>query len=134
MVAIDAIECVGPSQARRFRRSGIRTTDALLRRAVTHEARCDLAARVSLTVAEILELALRVDLMRIKGVGARYSVLLNEAGVFTLEELGTQNADTLLAKIDQINDRLRLVRRLPNLDRVRSWVNEAGTLLPLVEH
>lgn len=134
MAAIDAIGGIESSQARQFRRSGIRTTDALLRRAATFEGRCDLAGMVSLTEPQILELALRIDLMRIKGVGTRYGELLNAAGVFTVEELRDRNPETLLAMIVQINYRRRLARRLPALARVTEWVTEAQTLQPLVKH
>ena len=134
MAAIESIGSIESAQARQFRRSGIRTTDAFLRRAATFEGRCDLAARVSLTEPRILELALQIDLMRIKGLGTRYGEMLNAAGVFTVHELRSRNPETLLAMIVQINDRRRLVRRLPTLDRVAEWVAEAQILQSLVEH
>ena len=43
------------------------------------------------------------DLFRIKGVGEEYSDLLEEAGVDTVAELATRNADNLHAKILEIN-------------------------------
>ena len=132
MAAIDAIGGIGLSHARRFRRSGIRTTDALLRRAATQDARRDLAERLSVAERELLELVLKIDLMRIKGVGTRYVELLNAAGVFTAEDLRTRDPETLLAMIVQTNDKRMMVRRLPNLDRVTEWVTEAGTFQPSV--
>ena len=131
MAAIDAI---GLSNARRFRRQGIRTTDALLRRAATLDGRRELAAKVSISEGHILESVLLIDLMRIKGVGTRYGELLNAAGVFTVEDLRSRNPETLLAMIGQINTRRGLVRRLPALDRVTEWVADAQTLQSLVEH
>ena len=133
MTAIDAVGGIGLSHARRLRRSGIRTTDALLRRAATQAGRCDLAERISVSEQELLELALRIDLMRIKGLGTRYVDLLNAAGVLTAEELRTRDPDTLFAMMVQINGRRRMVRRLPGLERVREWVAEAQTFRPLVE-
>ena len=133
MAGIGDIKSIEPSQARQFRRSGIRTTRALLRRAATSAGRCDLARRVSLTESQLLEIALQIDLMRIKGIGTRYCDLLNAAGVFTVEELRSQNPETLLAMIVQMNHRRRLARRLPTLDRVAEWVAEAQSTQSLVE-
>ena len=133
MAAIDAVGGIGLSHARRFRRSGIRTTDALLRRAATPEGRADLAERLSVNERELLELVLRIDLMRIRGLGTRYVDLLSAAGVSTAQELSTRDPDTLFALMVQINSRRRMVRRLPNLERVKAWVAEARTFQPLVE-
>ncbi len=133
MAAIDAVGGIGLSHARRFRRSGIRTTDALLRRAATPEGRADLAERLSVNERELLELVLRIDLMRIRGLGTRYVDLLSAAGVSTAQELSTRDPDTLFAMMVQINSRRRMVRRLPNLERVKAWVAEARTFQPLVE-
>lgn len=133
MAAIDAVGGIGLSHARRFRRSGIRTTDALLRRAATPEGRADLAERLSVNERELLELVLRIDLMRIRGLGTRYVDLLSAAGVSTAQELSTRDPETLFAMMVQINSRRRMVRRLPNLERVKAWVAEARTFRPLVE-
>lgn len=133
MAAIDAVGGIGLSHARRFRRSGIRTTDALLRRAATQAGRYDLAERLSVSERELLDLVLRIDLMRIKGLGTRYVDLLNAAGVLTAEDLRARDPDTLFAMMVQINDRRTMVRRLPSLERVRGWVAEAQTFRPSVE-
>ena len=133
MAAIDTVGGIGLSHARRFRQSGIRTTDALLRRAATRAERCDLAERLSVSERELLELALRIDLMRIRGLGRKYVDLLNAVGVSTAEELRTRDPDTLFAMMVQINGRRRMVHRLPSLERVRTWVAEAQTFQPSVE-
>ena len=133
MAAIDAVGGIGLSHARRFRRSGIRTTDALLRRAATQSGRSDLAEKLSVSERDLLDLVLRIDLMRMKGLGTRFVELLNEAGVSTAEELKTRDPDILFAMMVQLNSRRRLVRRMPSLDRVREWVHEAQTFESVVE-
>lgn len=133
MAAIDAVGGIGLSHARRFRRSGISTTDALLRRAATPAGRSDLAERLSVSERELLDLVMRIDLMRMKGLGTTFAQLLNEAGVTSAEELRDRDPDTLFAMMLQMNGRRRLVRRMPSLERVRAWVREAQTFQPLVE-
>ena len=128
MAAIDVVGGIGETHARRFRRSGIRTTEAFLRRAVSIDGRRELAASLSVDEQDLLDLAFRIELMSIRGVGARYAKLLSAAGVGTAEELRTRNPETLHALIVQINDRKKVVHRLPKLDRVMDWVAEARTV------
>lgn len=133
MAAIDALDGMGPSNARTLRRAGIRTTDALIRKAATSEDRRALAAGLSLGEREILAWVLNIDLMRIKGIGVLYCRLLNQVGVFTIEELRAWNPHTLLAMIIQVNERLGLSTRLPNLERVTAWIREAQVTESVVQ-
>lgn len=133
MTAIDVIGELGSSDARRLRQSGIRTTAALLRQAATIAGRRELASRLALEEDEILQLAFRIDLMRIKGMGVLYCELLSQIGVHTIEDLRTWNPDTLRAMIVQANGRFGLARRLPNLHSVAVWIIEARTLDSIVE-
>jgi len=72
--------------------------------------------------------------MRIKGVGEEYSDLLEEAGVDTVVELATRNPDNLCAKIMEINNTKKLVRRPPTPANIKSWVEQAKTLPRKVTH
>lgn len=66
--------------------------------------------------------------MRIKGVGPEFSELLEAAGMDTVKELATRTADNLHTKLVEANTAKKLVRRIPTLAEVESWVNEARTL------
>lgn len=133
MAGIDALDGIEPSDARSLRRAGIRTMEALLRKGVTADGRSELASRVTLGEQEILDLVLRIDLMRVKGLGGLYCRLLNHAGVFTIKDLRERDPHTLHAMLVQVNDRFGLARRLPNLGRVTSWVTEANAMESVVE-
>lgn len=133
MAVIDALDGIGPVDARALRRMGIRTTEALLRRATTAEGRREVVSRVTLGEEEVLALARSVDLMRINGMGVLYCRLLQRVGVSTIEDLRTWNAHTLRAMLFQVNERHRMVRRLPNLERVTAWITEAQSIEPVVE-
>ena len=52
----------------------------------------------------LLKWANMADLMRISGVGAEYSELLEAAGVDTVKELRNRNAENLAAKMAEVND------------------------------
>ena len=134
MANIDAIEGIGVKQATKLRKAGVRTTEALLRRAGTRSGRKELAARTGLSATLILKWAHRADLMRIKGVGAEYSDLLEAAGVDTVKELRRRSPKALTAKIVQLNEQKRLVRRLPTEGMVTAWIEHAKNLEPAIKH
>ncbi len=134
MANIDAIEGIGVKQATKLRKAGVRTTEALLRRAGTRSGRKELAQRTGLPAAQILRWAHRADLMRIKGVGAEYSGLLEAAGVDTVKELRRRSPRALTAKIVQLNEQKHLVRRLPTEGMVAAWVEHAKALDPAIKH
>lgn len=66
--------------------------------------------------------------VQIHGIGEQYSHLLEKAGVENVVELAEHNPDILHIKIVKVNEENRLVYRVPNRDRVASWVEEAKTL------
>ena len=133
MPMIDALDNVEPVDARTLRRMGIRTTEALLRRAATAEGRREVAPRVTLGEQEVLALVRGIDLMRIKGMGILYCRLLRHVGVLTIEDLRTWDPHTLRAMLVQMNERVAIARRLPNLERITAWVREAQSMESVVE-
>jgi len=134
MPSIDAIEGMGQRNATKMRKAGIRTTEALLKRAATRRGRRDLAAATGLDEKRILIWVNRADLMRCKGIGSEYSDLLEAAGVDTVKELRRRNAISLTAKMITLNEQKRLVRRLPTEAMVDRWVEHAKTLDPVITH
>ena len=132
MPSIDAIQGIETAHARTLRKSGVRTTEALLKRAGTRGGLQELAAVTKLNEKMIMQWVNRADLMRVKGVGEEYSDLLEAAGIFSVKELRTHKPGPLLAKMTQVNSRRRLVRRLPTETMVTRWVEHAAALPPAV--
>jgi Domain of unknown function (DUF4332) len=128
MASIAAIVSIGPNDAAKLRRSKVRTTEALLRRGATRRGRTELAVVANCSEAEILTWVNRADLMRVRGVGAEYADLLDASGVDTVDKLGRRNAAALAAKLAQVNEQKKLVRRLPTEAMVERWVEHAGQL------
>ena len=134
MPSIKEIEGIGQKFATILRKSGIRTTEALLKRAATKKGRRELAVTTGLDEKRILEWINRSDLMRCQGVGSEYSDLLEAAGVDTIKELRRRNPVSLTAKLVEINEKKRLVRRLPTESMVAGWIASAQTLQPMVKY
>ena len=134
MPSIDAIEGIGQKRATLLRKNGIRTTEALLKRGATQRGRKELAKTTKLDEKLVLEWINRADLMRCKGVGSEYSDLLEAAGVDTVKELRRRNPVSLTAKMIELNDQKRLVRRLPTEAMVTGWIEDAKGLDQVVFH
>lgn len=134
MAKIIDVEGIGPTYAKKLVEAGIETTDDLLEVAGTKDGRKTLAEKTEISEKNILEWVNLSDLMRIKGVGEEYSDLLEEAGVDTVVELARRNADHLCAKMMEVNETKKLVRRPPTLDDVKSWVEQAKQLPRKVEY
>ena len=128
------IEGIGPTYAGKLRDIDIRTTETLLKIGATPYGRQDIARRSGISETLILEWVNLADLMRIKGVGEEYSDLLEEAGVDTVKELRNRRPDNLHEKILQTNEIKKLVRRPPSLKEVKSWVEQAKILPPVVTY
>lgn len=134
MASIDSIECIEIKEATRLRKNGVRTTEALLKKAGTRRGRKDLATAAGLGDREVLDWVNRADLMRVKGIGAEYSDLLEAAGVDTVKELKTRSPAALTKRMGTINSKKKLVRRLPTETMVERWVSEAKKLKPAVRY
>ena len=134
MASISEIEGIGPKHARQLRKAGVKTTEGLLKRASTRKGRSTLAETVGVTPERVLEWVNRADLMRVKGIGSEYSDLLESVGVDTVKELRRRNARSLTASMVELNEKKRLVRRLPTESMVSGWVEHAKGLEPVVKH
>lgn len=131
---ITDIEGIGPAYAEKLAAAEITTTDDLLDHCGTAAGRKSVADTTGLSTALILKWANRADLMRISGVGPQYSELLESAGVDTVKELRTRNAENLAARILEINTEKKLARTSPAASVVAGWIVQAGTMEPRISH
>ncbi len=128
MKPISAIEGIGPSYADKLRQAGIKTVANLLDAGATQGSRRELAATTGISDKLVLKWVNMADLFRIKGIASQYAELLECSGVDTVKELAQRNPESLHAKMASANEDKKVVRSLPALTIVRSWVSEAKTL------
>jgi predicted flap endonuclease-1-like 5' DNA nuclease len=128
MTALSTIEGIGEKYAATLKSAGVGSVEALLENGKTPKGRKDLAATTGISEKLILEWVNHADLFRIKGISEEYSDLLEEAGVDTVVELAQRNPANLLEKMTEVNTKKNLVRRLPVLSQVESWVAQAKDL------
>ncbi len=131
---IEEVEGIGPAFAEKLAVAGITNTDGLLDAGCAKKGRTELAEKTGISEKQILKWVNMVDLFRINGVAGEYAELLECSGVDTVKELATRNAENLTAKMQEVNEEKKLTRRVPNLDNVTDWIDQAKGLPPKVTH
>ncbi len=134
MTSLARLEGIGAAYAAKLKAIGVGSIEALLRQGATPKGRAELAAQAGISEKLVLEWVNRADLFRIPGVGEEYSDLLEAAGVDTVVELARRNPEALHAQLAEQNAAKRLVRQLPSLKQVTSWVESAKSLPRMIHY
>ena len=132
--SIEKIEGIGPAYGEKLREAGCSSTARLLEAGATRAGREKIARETGISGSVILRCVNMADLFRIKGVASQYAELLEAAGVDTVKELRTRNADNLAEKMKEVNKAKRLTRSVPSRDMVAVWVGLASKLPPVVTY
>jgi predicted flap endonuclease-1-like 5' DNA nuclease len=127
-VRIEVIEGIGEAHASALARAGVTHVRHLLQRAASAAGREALARETALDTTLLLEWLNHIDLMRIRGVGAEYSDLLEAAGVDSPVELAQRSPARLAALLAETNAVRPLVRRVPSERVLAGWISDARTL------
>jgi predicted flap endonuclease-1-like 5' DNA nuclease len=134
MARIVDMEGIGPEYAKRLKSAGVRSTTTLLKRGGNVKGRKELAYAINIEESKLLKWVNHADLFRIHGIGSEYSDLLESAGVDTVPELRQRNAAALHEALVKTNEEKRLVRKLPTVEQVEEWVEQAKLLPRVIEY
>lgn len=134
MATILDIEGIGPVNAAKLNKAGVRGTNGLLKMGGTRKGRQEIAKATGVSAKVILDWVNRADLFRVKGVGRQYSDLLEAAGVDTAVELASRKPEALLEAMATVNVKLNKVNQMPGLSKVKAWVKNARALKRVVEY
>lgn len=133
MAKLVFIEGFSSVYVKQLSKIGILNSDKYLERCGTKKGRDEIAEITGISSKLILEWANRADLARIKGVGSEYSELLQEVGVDTVPELANRNPVSLYQMMIEVNEEKTVVRKMPSVNQVTLWIEQAKTL-PRVLH
>ena len=97
----DVPRLVTPAQVEKLHKANVNTTEELLDKAAKGKDRKALAKASGLPAAELLGLARRCDLLRIKGVGSEMVLLFEAAGVKSTADLVKQDAAGLMTAVTE---------------------------------
>jgi len=134
MARIIEIEGIGQVYGQKLADAGVATREALLEKGATPQGRKELEEATGISHTLLLKWINRADLFRIKGIGEEYSDLLEAAGVDTVPELAQRKAENLYATLQSVNAEKKLVRRLPSLNQVSNWIEQARQLPRLITY
>jgi predicted flap endonuclease-1-like 5' DNA nuclease len=134
MAKLTTIEGIGLSIAGKLKKTGVGSTDTLLKHCCDRKGRAEVAKSCGISPTMVLKFANHADLMRIKGIGGEYSELLEASGVDTVRELARRDATKLHQSMAATNKRKRLVRQLPSQRMINGWVKRAKRMKPMVFH
>lgn len=132
--SIEEIEGIAKEYGDKLRAVDIQTTDDLLRRCGDKKGREGVSTESGISEKHLLEWVNRADLMRIAGVGEEYSDLLEAAGVDTVKELATRNAENLSIALAECNEKHTRTDRVPSTETVAGWIDAAKAMEPMVSH
>ena len=118
------IEGVGDVYAKKLQDAGIKTVDQLLEQGATPKGRDEIAAKTGISGALILRWVNHADLIRIVGVAEQFAELLEASGVDSVPELSHRLPENLHAKMVEVNEQKHLVRRLPSVGQISSWIDQ----------
>lgn len=131
---IAQIEGIGEVYAAKLKAAGISTVEALLEKCASAKGRKDLEAETGIGHQYILKWTNHADLMRINGIAGQFAEILEAAGVDTVKELATRNAENLAAKIAEVNEQKNLVNRVPAASEVAKMIEQAKALPPVMTY
>ena len=118
------IEGVGDVYAKKLQDAGIKTVEQLLEQGATPQGRDEIAAKTGISGALILRWVNHADLIRIVGVAEQFAELLEASGVDSVPELSHRLPENLHAKMVEVNEQKHLVRRLPSVGQISSWIDQ----------
>ena len=134
MANVKDIEVIAPVLGAKLEKAGIVTVESLLESGLTRTGRANIAKETGISESQILTFVNMADLMRVKGVGSEFAELLQAAGVDTIKELRTRNAENLHKKLEETNVTKSLTRRVPSLDMVKDFIAQAGSTDPSITY
>jgi predicted RecB family nuclease len=124
---------IPPAEAEKLQKAGIKTTEDLLGKAAKTKDRKALAKSAGLPAPELLNLARRCDLLRLKGVGSEMVLLLEASGVKTTAELAKKDLAGLAAAVASANQAKKITEKPPAEPQLQYWIDEAKKLPPVLE-
>jgi predicted flap endonuclease-1-like 5' DNA nuclease len=134
MKKIIDIEGIGEVYAKKLADAGIKTVEQLLEQGGTSKGRDELAEKTGISGSLILRWVNHADLIRIEGVAEQFAELLEAAGVDSIPELSHRVAENLHAKMVEVNEQKKLVRRIPTVGQISSWIEQSKSLPRAVFH
>ena len=130
---VDVPRLVKSGEIDKLKKANVTTTEELLTKAAKTKDRKALAKTTGLAAAELLALAKRCDLLRIKGVGSEMVLLFEAAGVKSTADLVKTDAAKLMTAVTDANKTAKITEKPPTEPQLADWIDQAKKLPQVVE-
>jgi len=128
------IEGVGEAYAGRLSVMGIKSIDSLLKKGATAQGRKMIEKATGISGNMLLTWVNHADLFRVKGVGPQFAEILEAAGVDTVKELATRNAENLEKKLLEVNAARKRTGRIPSIGELQTMIDYAKELPAVITY
>jgi predicted flap endonuclease-1-like 5' DNA nuclease len=129
----DVPRLVKSGEVEKLKKGSVTTTEELLAKAAKGKDRKALAKTTGLAAADLLALAKRCDLLRIKGVGSEMVLLFEAAGVKSTADLVKLDAPKLMTAVTDANKTAKITEKPPTEPQLADWIEQAKKLPQVVE-
>ncbi|QBR82959.1 DUF4332 domain-containing protein [Legionella israelensis] len=134
MRKLNQIENISVKHASLMENAGIEDQEELLKICSDRKARQQIAEQTGIHVKLILKWTSQADLSRIKGIGDEFAELLVSTGIESAAALAKSDAEHLLEELKLANQKIRLVKHMPSLNQLETWIEQAKTLPEIVSY
>jgi predicted flap endonuclease-1-like 5' DNA nuclease len=131
---ITMIEGIGEVYKAKLADAGVSTVEGLLEKGASKSGRKSISEASGLDEGKILDWVNMADLFRINGIGSQFAELLKAAGVDTVKELRTRNAENLHAALTKTQEEKGLTKVVPALTKIEDFIAQAKALDPVVTY
>jgi hypothetical protein len=113
---------IGPQESYALRRAGFIYASQLA--GITLK---QLKGKVELPDEALDKIVTLGNLITVQELGIKYAYILakKEIGIRNLKDLAASKPDDLLGKISELNKKQKMLHILPNIDRVKVWIEDA---------
>jgi predicted flap endonuclease-1-like 5' DNA nuclease len=129
----DVPRIITPAEVEKLHKAGVETTEQLLDKAAKTKDRKVLVKASGLPAGEVMDLARRCDLLRIRGVGSEMVLLLEAAGVKSTADLAKKDAPGLTAAVMAANQNKKITEKPPTEPQLSDWIEQAKKLPQVLE-
>ena len=124
--SIDKLPGISPEEQKLLIKHGIDTSQILLSKTATSQAKNSLAVQLKIPIKYIQKWSALSDLARIPSVGCQYCGVILHSGIASVNQLSQIPLQKLYSRVRQLYVANTQQRELiPSISLVRQWVTEA---------
>lgn len=126
----DEIHGLGPTHQSKLASAEVRNSESLLKFCRRRSGRQQLSRQTGIPEETLRRWTVQAELSRIPGLDSKAAYLLQRLGIDCFDTLKAWDPQELLQRLAAENESQGTIPVLPTLERVESWIADAGILTP----